>query len=72
MKITDEQLNKYLEIRTELGEENFGYLGFVFDNIILKKKEELTKDVKMEITDFSKFREYAKKQPYRINDRAIN
>ncbi|HEP5083687.1 TPA: hypothetical protein VCY04_001587 [Streptococcus pyogenes] len=60
MKITDEQLNKYLEIRTELGEENFEYANFVYDYMIKEKKEVLTKDVKMEITDFPKFRERMK------------
>ncbi|WP_242258141.1 hypothetical protein [Streptococcus thoraltensis] len=60
-KITDEQLNKYLEIRLELGEENFGYANFVYDYLLQEKKDELTKDVKMEITDFPKFRERMKK-----------
>ncbi|MCB2832766.1 MULTISPECIES: hypothetical protein [Streptococcus] len=59
-KITDEQLNKYLEIRTELGEINFEYAGFVYDYMIKEKKEALTKDVRMEITDFPKFRERMK------------
>lgn len=59
-KITDEQLNKYLEIRLELGEENFEYANFVYDYLLKEKKDELTKDVKMEITDFPKFRERMK------------
>lgn len=60
-KITDEQLNKYLEIRTELGEVNFEYAGFVYDYIIKEKKDSLTKDVRLEITDFPKFRDFMKK-----------
>ena len=60
-KITDEQLNKYLEIRLELGEENYKYINYAFDSVITEKKDELTKDVKFEITDFPKFRDYAKK-----------
>ncbi|AGM98650.1 hypothetical protein [Streptococcus iniae] len=60
-KITDEQLNKYLEIRTELGEENFKFINSCYDEVIYLKKEEATKDIKFEITDFSKFRDFAKK-----------
>lgn len=60
-KITDEQLNKYLEIRLELGEENFEYANFVYDYLLKEKKDKLTKDVKMEITDFPKFRKIMKK-----------
>lgn len=60
-KITDEQLNKYLEIRTELGEENFKFINACYDEILFQKKEEATKDIKFEITDFSKFRDFAKK-----------
>ncbi|WP_232045805.1 hypothetical protein [Streptococcus porcinus] len=53
-KITDEQLNNYLEVRAELGEENFEYANFVYDYMLTEKKEKLIKDVKMEITDFKK------------------
>ncbi|OHY31287.1 hypothetical protein BI362_02940 [Streptococcus parauberis] len=60
-KITDEQLNKYLEIRTELGEENFKFINACYDEILFQKKEEATKDINFEITDFSKFRDFAKK-----------
>ncbi|MGT2648076.1 hypothetical protein ACVRWF_05670 [Streptococcus uberis] len=60
-KITDEQLNKYLEIRIELGEENFKFINACYDEVLFQKKEEATKDIKFEITDFSKFRDYAKK-----------
>ena len=60
-KITDEQLNKYLEIRTELGEENFKFINACYDEILFQKKEEATKDIKFEITDFSKFQDFAKK-----------
>ncbi|WP_203261540.1 hypothetical protein [Streptococcus uberis] len=60
-KITDEQLKKYLEIRTEIGEENFKFINACYDEILFQKKEEATKDIKFEITDFSKFRDYAKK-----------
>lgn len=60
-KITDEQLNKYLEIRTELGEENFKFINACYDEVLFQKKEEATKDIKLEITDLSKFRGFAKK-----------
>ncbi|MFD3024279.1 hypothetical protein [Streptococcus agalactiae] len=60
-KITDEQLNQYLEIRTELGEENFKFINCCYDEVLRLKKEELTKNIKFEITDFSKFRDFAKK-----------
>lgn len=60
-KITDEQLNKYLEIRTELGEENFKFINACYDEVLFQKKEEATKDIKLEITDLSKFRDFAKK-----------
>lgn len=60
-KITDERLNKYLEIRTELGEENFKFINACYDEVLHLKKEEATKNIKFEITDFSKFRDFAKK-----------
>ena len=63
-KITDEQLNKYLELRIELGEDNFDYLNRVYSEIIFEKKNELTKDVTFEMTDFPKFRNYAKNSPH--------
>ncbi|WP_241685469.1 hypothetical protein [Streptococcus agalactiae] len=37
-KITDEQLNKYLEIRTELGEENFEFINCCYDEVLRLKK----------------------------------
>lgn len=37
-KITDEQLNKYLEIRIELGEENFKFINACYDEVLFQKK----------------------------------
>ncbi|XCY65797.1 hypothetical protein ABG807_08640 [Streptococcus iniae] len=50
-KITDEQLNKYLEIRTELGEENFKFINSCYDEVIYlkKKKQQKISSLKLQI-----------------------
>ncbi|WP_278043307.1 hypothetical protein [Streptococcus agalactiae] len=54
-KITDEQLNQYLEIRIKLGEENFKFINACYDEVLLLKKEEATKILSLKLQIFQNF-----------------
>lgn len=54
-KITDEQLNKYLEIRTELGEENFKFINACYDEVLHLKKRKRQKILSLKLQIFQNF-----------------
>lgn len=56
-----ENVEKYIELRKALGEENFESLNEVCRYLIREQKEKLTKGITLTESDYNALRSYAEK-----------